>query len=126
MKGRVVPRTLNVAFAWCAVGIVALVGCGSSSTEVQRSSSATNVTCSGPAPSYRTEVAPLFKQYCVKCHSPDGSAGDEHDFTRLEVLNAQRRRVKAVLEGSAMPPRGLPQPADSERALMIRWACSGG
>ena len=115
----------SYAHALRALLLALMLGACSQAGASSRSTSATSASCSGTAAS-REEVEPLFRRYCVTCHSPDGSAGEEHDFTRFEVLRAQRRRVKAVLAASAMPPRGLPQPADAERALMIRWACSSG
>jgi hypothetical protein len=82
-------------------------------------------TCSGEPPSYPVEVAPLVTRYCSHCHSKGGTAGEEHDFSRYEVLHAQRRRVLGALQSGAMPPVGSPHPSASERSLLIRWACLG-
>lgn len=102
----------------------ALTACSAPGSPPPETTVSRNTACStAPAPA-RSQIEPLFQHYCVSCHSPDGSAGEEHDFTRFDVLRAQRRRVKAVLEASAMPPRGLPQPNDAERARMIAWACA--
>ena len=84
-----------------------------------------NAPCAGAAPSYRQDVAPLLQRYCLGCHAAGGDAGEDHDFSRYEVLHAQSRSLQEELEALAMPPRDRPQPAGEERRLLARWACWG-
>jgi len=81
--------------------------------------------CAGAAPNYQREVTPLLQRYCLTCHSPGGDAGEDHDFTRYEVLSAQRRQLGGELETGAMPPPDRPQPSREERELLELWACLG-
>jgi hypothetical protein len=66
-----------------------------------------------------------LKRYCLRCHAEGGDAGEDHDFTRYEVLHAQRTRFRAVIERGAMPPTDLPHPSPEERVRLSRWACLG-
>jgi mono/diheme cytochrome c family protein len=67
----------------------------------------------------------LVQHYCTTCHSPDGDAGDEHDFTQAELLRAQHRSISARLRAHSMPPRSYLQPTAPELALLMRWADCG-
>jgi len=98
-----------------------LFGCASNGASEPAAQA--NARCSGSAPDYESAVAPVVRRYCLECHDPGGSAGEEHDFTKIEVLRAQRKRVERALLAKAMPPKGAPQPSDGERALLTRWAC---
>ena len=71
------------------------------------------------------EARALVGRYCTGCHSPSGDAGDEHDFTRPELLRAQHRSISARLRAHSMPPRTSRQPTPAERALLTRWADCG-
>ena len=81
--------------------------------------------CSGAVPTYSGVVRPTIDRYCTKCHSPNGTAGEDHDFTQYELLHAQRRQLTGQLESSAMPPRGEAKPTDEERAALVHWATCG-
>ncbi len=82
-------------------------------------------SCSLDVPTYESATKRLFKHYCLQCHRQGGAAGEDYDFERFETLFAQRRQIEGVLRNRVMPPNGLPQPTDSESALMIRWASCG-
>jgi Protein of unknown function (DUF1592)/Protein of unknown function (DUF1588)/Protein of unknown function (DUF1585)/Protein of unknown function (DUF1595)/Protein of unknown function (DUF1587)/Planctomycete cytochrome C len=67
-----------------------------------------------------------FRQYCFQCHSNAAAMGG----IRLEQLASQPpggdnfkqwQRVATVLEESRMPPKGMPQPADAQRAQVAVW-----
>jgi hypothetical protein len=78
--------------------------------------------CTTDRPDYEAEVAPLVERYCTSCHSPGGDAGDEHDFTDLQLLRSQHKLVSARLRVHSMPPTTSPQPSEEERARLRRWA----
>jgi hypothetical protein len=63
----------------------------------------------------------LLRRYCVGCHNPAGSAGEEHDFTQPLVLRAQREAVLARLNTRSMPPSSAPRPTADEQARLMRW-----
>ncbi|MCU1232356.1 MAG: hypothetical protein JWP63_323, partial [Candidatus Solibacter sp.] len=65
-----------------------------------------------------------FRQYCFQCHSNAAAMGG----IRLETLAShppggdnfqQWQRVAAALEQSRMPPKGMPQPGDPQRAQVV-------
>jgi uncharacterized membrane protein len=79
-------------------------------------------SCSGPPTTYVADVRPLLERRCFTCHANDGPAAEDHDFTRVEILRAQRRSLTDVVTARAMPPQGRPQLTDDEAALLLRWA----
>jgi hypothetical protein len=87
-------------------------------------------SCARPAAaveedSFKQQIQPLLKKYCVRCHNVDkmtsgirvdqldGSLADRHLFTWKDVL-------KQVAD-EAMPPEDEPQPTASERRLLAEW-----
>lgn len=84
-------------------------------------------TSLGAEPSgYETEVAPLFKTYCLHCHDEATQEGEfrldtmERDFTDLP--SAQRwGEVRFRINNSEMPPKGEPQPSSEELTKAIQW-----
>jgi hypothetical protein len=113
-------RTIAVA-ALLAAGS----GCATHPPATALASSSPAASCAGPTPNYQTQIAPLLEHYCFGCHAPGGDAGEDHDFTRFEVLHAQRRQLGSELEAGAMPPADRPQPSRVERELLELWACLG-
>jgi uncharacterized membrane protein len=71
-----------------------------------------------------SEARPLVSKYCITCHSPEGAAGPDYDFRANSALTAHRRTIEAKLRLRSMPPRGVPQPNDSERSTLWCWAKS--
>ena len=110
-----------------AVGLVLLVlaRCSSAASPNVVANVGAPQTCATSDPSYASAVRPVVERYCVSCHSADGDAGDEHDFTRPALLKAQRRLVSARLRAHSMPPATSAQPSDAERALLTHWADCG-
>jgi hypothetical protein len=100
-------------------------GCGGPRNVAEPTNAPQAPPCAGAAPSYRNDVAPLLQHYCLGCHTADGDAGEDHDFSRYPVLHAQRQLLQQELEALAMPPRDQPQPTAQERRLLARWACWG-
>jgi predicted MPP superfamily phosphohydrolase len=81
--------------------------------------------CNGPAPSYTADVQPVLEKRCFSCHTGDGSAASDFDFSHLEGVHAARRDIAKQITAHAMPPRA--PLAASESDLLLRWiACSTG
>ncbi len=67
-----------------------------------------------------------FRQYCFQCHSNAAAMGG----VRLEQLAGtvpggdnfqQWQKVAVALEQGRMPPKGMPQPGDSQRKQVAAW-----
>ncbi|HEY8088741.1 MAG TPA: hypothetical protein VIF09_12870 [Polyangiaceae bacterium] len=82
--------------------------------------------CAGPPPTYTADVRPILERRCFKCHAADGVAADEHDFSRVETLRAQRSAVASEIGACAMPPSSEPPVPDAEAELLLRWVACGG
>jgi hypothetical protein len=80
--------------------------------------------CTEESPSFARDVRPILQRRCFRCHSGEGIAAEEHDFSKPEVLHAQRSQVKDEVSTCAMPPRS-PLPEDESRTL-LRWVECGG
>src|SRR6478736_6296965 len=55
------------------------------------------------------EARTLVDKYCVSCHSPTGSAGEDYDFRHDPAITARRANIEAKLRLRAMPPPSAPQ-----------------
>ena len=67
-------------------------------------------------------VASIVEKRCAPCHAAGGEAGDDHDFSKVETLRAQRGLVGAKVEAGVMPPAGAPRPTDDEVRAIVAWA----
>jgi mono/diheme cytochrome c family protein len=103
-----------------AVMIAVLVGCATGQPAAKPSAS-----CAGPPATYVADVRPLLERRCFACHANDGVAAEDHDFSRVETLRAQRQSLTDEVAERAMPPKGRPQLTDSEAQLLLRWAACG-
>ena len=81
--------------------------------------------CAGPPTTYVADVRPLIERRCLTCHAGDGVAAEDHDFSRVEALRAQRRSLTDEVTQRAMPPQGRPQLTDAEAQVLLRWAACG-
>jgi hypothetical protein len=75
---------------------------------------------------FQQQVLPLVKKYCEGCHGEKQQiAGVSlHQYPSEESVLAARdiwEKVAENLKSGNMPPRGLPQPGDAERALIVEW-----
>jgi hypothetical protein len=101
---------------------------GASSTPVASSASSPKTEarkaprCEGPAPTYAADVRPVLARKCFSCHSGDGPAAEDHDFSREDVLRAQRSSVVDEVSTRSMPPPTRPQLTDAEADVLLRYA----
>ena len=82
-------------------------------------------TCSGPTPSYATDVAPILAQHCTGCHNPNG----EYPAIRLDSYAQATNRMHistalALLGACQMPPAPLPPVPDDEATMLYCWITS--
>jgi uncharacterized membrane protein len=80
--------------------------------------------CAKLKPSFAQANA-LVATRCTKCHSPDGVAGPEHDFTVDATLHGHRSNIAAQINACSMPPPGATALTDTERAVIACWAMGG-
>jgi len=67
-------------------------------------------------------VRPIVNKRCTSCHSPQGTAGEDYDWTQDSALSAHRANVAAQVEQGSMPPSGYPSLSADERRLLLCWA----
>lgn len=107
-----------------AVGIALAAGlvaaCAASAPPAGKAAS----LCAG-APATIADVRPVLERRCLSCHAGDGLAAEEHDFSRVDVLRAQRGRVADAVAARAMPPAGRAPLTDAEAETLARWASCG-
>jgi uncharacterized membrane protein len=108
-------RGLGVAAVFAA-----LVGCAAGRPEAKPSAS-----CADPPVTYVADVRPVLERRCFSCHANDGPAAEEHDFSRVETLRAQRQSLADTVAAHAMPPPGRPPLTDAEARLLLRWSACG-
>jgi cytochrome c551/c552 len=65
-------------------------------------------------------VKPLLEKRCFRCHTGDGPAADEHDFSKMELVLGQRKGILEEVGSCAMPPKAPLSDADAN--LLMRWA----
>lgn len=73
------------------------------------------------------EIQPLFKRYCLGCHSASRHAGDlnlERFQSTADVLKVPKDWEKVIEQVSLaeMPPKAMPQPSPAERERLLAWA----
>lgn len=77
-------------------------------------------------PKYQTDIAPLLKSRCAKCHGPDEKSGNVNFALLTDDQSAARqrklwRKAVAQLEAGAMPPAESPQLTDNEKQILLLW-----
>lgn len=80
--------------------------------------------CAGAAPSYATDVAPVFANRCGSCHAPTGQE-PTHPFQTYAQVFSQRATILAQLHACKMPPAEAAQPSAAERAAILTWLVCG-
>jgi hypothetical protein len=81
--------------------------------------------CVGPPPTYTADVRPILERRCFKCHAGEGVAADEHNFSHVETLRAQKRALANEIGACAMPPSSEPPVPDAEAEVLLRWVACG-
>jgi hypothetical protein len=79
--------------------------------------------CDAPAPAYVRDALPILKKRCFGCHTGDGVAADELDFSRIEALRGAGTEIVDEVSTCAMPPRSRLD--DDEANLLLRWVACG-
>ena len=77
---------------------------------------------------YQAEVRPLLQKYCVSCHSgkkPKGDLALDSMSPDFGTNGAEWNGVLERLNNHTMPPKGKPQPSDSEGKTVKDWITSG-
>jgi hypothetical protein len=83
-------------------------------------------SCAGAPPTYTDDIRPILERRCFKCHAGDGAAADEHDFSQVQTLWAQKTALAGEIVTCAMPPSPEPPVADAEAQVLLRWVACGG
>lgn len=106
------------------LGCLAPIACGSSPSSSSAASSDCNVTlpasCPSPAPSYATQVAPIFADRCVSCH---GGSNQESgiDLSAYASVYANREPVLAQVYNCSMPLAGAPSLSAAQTNTVLSW-----
>ena len=79
--------------------------------------------CDARVPLYARDVMPILRKRCFGCHTGDGVAADEHDFSRIEALREARTEIVDEVSTCAMPPRSRLD--DDEANVLLRWVACG-
>ena len=77
---------------------------------------------------YQAEVRPLLQKYCVSCHSgkkPKGDLALDSMSPDFGTNGAAWNGVLERLNDHTMPPKGKPQPSDSEGKTVKDWVTGG-
>jgi len=114
-----------------SIGIGLVFACSSVKPESRTSAepppasgnaSASEIKCDPAAPVELTAAREIVTKRCVSCHSPNGTAGDDYDWTKDSALIAHRRNVAAQVSEGSMPPPGYPKPTPEEARTLVCWA----
>lgn len=107
-----IPRISQILFL-SVVGFGLLIGFSTSAA-------------SAGEPAFATDVLPLLRATCLKCHGGEEKSGNI-DFMQFsdETLARRSRRlwrkVAAQLEAGSMPPADAPQLSAEESQRVLRW-----
>jgi hypothetical protein len=73
-----------------------------------------------PPADFARDVQPILARRCFSCHTGDGVAADEHDFSKPEGVRAAHRQIADEVSVGAMPPKAPLPPAEAD--TLLRWA----
>jgi hypothetical protein len=99
-------------------GLVAL-GCGSG-VEAPACTVVLPKQCPTPAPSYATDVAPIFQGICNNCHSPGKQTGTI-PFNNYVQIYARRTTVLDQVYRCKMPPVDGTPATPAEVQTLLTW-----
>jgi uncharacterized membrane protein len=100
--------------------VAALTGCATGAPAPREAAH-----CDGPPVTYVADVRPILERRCLSCHAGDGVAAEEHDFSGVATLRAQRQELADDVSSHAMPPPSQPGLDDGETSTLLRWASCG-
>jgi len=75
---------------------------------------------------FNNRIRPIFKEYCLRCHSTEKQKGDL-DLERFSSLSEVLHQPKVwlamaeQLANNEMPPKDKPQPPPAERERLVSW-----
>jgi hypothetical protein len=75
--------------------------------------------CVAQTPTF-DEVMTILGARCFHCHAGDGVAADEHDFSKPDRVEADRRAILEEVATCSMPPRS--PLGHGEADTLLRWA----
>jgi mono/diheme cytochrome c family protein len=78
--------------------------------------------CDAGSPAALAAARSVVAKRCASCHSPDGIAGSDYDWTNEHSLVVHRRNVAAQVAQGSMPPAGYPRPTPEEQQALLCWA----
>jgi mono/diheme cytochrome c family protein len=82
-------------------------------------------SCVAPAPTWNSDVAPVFSRTCSSCHGPGGIEAAK-PFTTWADVSARRTTVLSQIYGCKMP---LPDAGVTltvrEREVVLHWLACG-
>lgn len=72
------------------------------------------------------QVRPLLAKYCFGCHGTENGSGGANlaGFTSVPVIqrgHVEWQKALTQVRERSMPPRGVPQPTEAERLLLVEW-----
>jgi len=82
-------------------------------------------SCSGTAPSYATEVAPLVQSVCGKCHAPGGIASNRSLTDYASLFNLKDAVLNQVSVCNMPPADADPTLGEADRATLLNWIVCG-
>jgi hypothetical protein len=79
--------------------------------------------CPSPAPSYETDVLPIFEQRCYMCHADGGitTSGSGIDLGSYAQVYMLRGDVTSEVNACKMPPATATQPTLEQRTALLGW-----
>jgi hypothetical protein len=102
-----------------AISALSIFGCSSPAPSAASCPNDLPAACT-TAPSYATEIAPIFASHCTKCHAKGGVEESKPLDGYAEVFS-RRTTVLTQVYACKMPPEGEPALSESERAKLLLW-----
>ncbi|HEX4476694.1 MAG TPA: hypothetical protein VH142_16515 [Polyangiaceae bacterium] len=85
--------------------------------------------CDGPAPTYATDVAPIFDAHCAGCHNPAGEYPTVRFDSYAAITNPADEQAVTSAPGLVhqcrMPPEPLPAVPIAEANVVDCWFATG-
>ncbi len=117
---RSILMTLTLTMVGCTVCEPSIAGSVCADNPVPNCPNDLPQSCVTPAPSYATQVSPIFAAYCLTCHSSGGQESG-YPLVTYEEIYGNRSAVLDQAYSCRMPPANEPQPTEAERLLLLQW-----